>query len=210
MEVLSMFDVDFDFGKQRLRFWKPATAVKSIQEKLVEIPAYVINETGLIGIRLVSTTEKILQPILAFLDCGSSFSAMNWQAAELFGLPPRGDPVYNRVDKIAAIGIDGRPMELPVYPVTLSFVGDATVDAKTGRPTGFEPPSGEWKPWREIKVAIGDLPVFSSALSADPSKQFRGPAALIGLDVLSQRRVVFETAAPGNKGRRRRVWVSPK
>ena len=209
MEVLSLFDVDFDFAKERLRFWKPATAIKAIKEKLVEIPAVVINETGLIGIRLISASSKLGQPILAFLDCGSSFSAMNWEAAKYFGLPPKGDKVYDKAPRIAALGIDGRPIELPLYPVSFSYAGEPVLDSQTKAPVGFESPPKEFKPFREVLVAIGDLPVFSSALGADPSKPFRGPAALVGLDVLSQRRVVLETEAPGTRSRRRRVWVSP-
>ncbi|KAL3894504.1 MAG: hypothetical protein SGARI_007724, partial [Bacillariaceae sp.] len=46
MEVLQQFDVDFDFPKNRLRFYKPGTADAS---GLVEIPAVVINESQLIG-----------------------------------------------------------------------------------------------------------------------------------------------------------------
>lgn len=60
----------------------------------------------------------------------------------------------------------------------------------------------------------GDLPVFSQLLGdGDGRKPFKGPAALIGLDVLAQRRVVLEAIPPAlarTVGRRRRLFVAKK
>ncbi len=201
MELLSMFDVDFDFPKNRIRFWNPGTAEK---KSLDEIPAVVINETGLIGIRL--STPGAQQPILAFLDCGATFSCMNWKAAALFGLPPKTDASYNRNPAVAALGIDGSMMTLPVVKQTLTFSGEVEQDPQTGRPIGFASPPSDWKPWDPILMAIGDIPAFSTILG-DGRTPYQGPAALIGLDVLAQRRVILE--APSDKSRRRRVFVSP-
>lgn len=207
MEMLSLFDVDFDFSKNRVRFWRPASAAKAALKegrRLVEIPAAVINETGLIGIRLTAP-DKQQQPILAFLDCGSTFSAVNWQAAKLLGLPNKGDPLYEKAPKIYALGIDGRPLQLPTVRQQLSFVGDAV--QKDGRLAGFEQPPAEWKPWDEVQLAVGDLPAFSSILG-DGTRPYTGPAALIGLDVLSQRPLILETSKDNT--RKRRVLVSPR
>eukprot|EP00429_Kryptoperidinium_foliaceum_P010835 CAMPEP_0176001522 /NCGR_PEP_ID=MMETSP0120_2-20121206/170_1 /TAXON_ID=160619 /ORGANISM="Kryptoperidinium foliaceum, Strain CCMP 1326" /LENGTH=404 /DNA_ID=CAMNT_0017334073 /DNA_START=200 /DNA_END=1414 /DNA_ORIENTATION=+ len=201
MELLSMFDVDFDFPNNRIRFWKPGTANK---KGLDEIPAVVINETGLIGIRLTVPGAK--QPILAFLDCGATFSSMNWKAAELFGLPGKSDPSYRKSPAVAALGIDGNMMTLPVVKQVLTFSGEVQQDPQTGRPIGFAPPPSDWKPWEPVQMAIGDLPAFSTILG-DGRTPYQGPAALIGLDVLAQRRVVFEAAR--DETRRRRVFVSP-
>ena len=202
MELLSRFDVDFDFPNNRIRFWKPGTANKM---GLDEIPAVVINETGLIGIRLSTPGAK--QPILAFLDCGATFSCMNWKAAELLGLPPKSDVGYKNQPAVAALGIDGNMMTLPVVKQTLTFSGEVQTDPTTGIPTGFAPPPSEWKPWDPIQMAIGDIPAFSTILG-DGRTPFQGPAALIGLDVLAQRRVLFEAAR--DVSRRRRVFVSPQ
>jgi hypothetical protein len=79
-------------------------------------------------------------------------------------------------------------------------------DPRTGKPNGFQQPPSSWKPWDEVDLAIGDLPVFPSLLG-DGTRPFLGPAALLGLDVLSQRRVILESGGPGT--RRRRVFVSP-
>jgi hypothetical protein len=204
MEMLSMFDADFDFKAGRIRLYEPGSTsklLKSGTSNLAEIPAVVINETGLIGIRLAA--PGMSQPVLAFLDCGSTFSALNWQAAELLGLPGKGDPLYKKTNKISAIGIDGKIMELPVVPKQFTFLGE-TLRGTAGELTGFAQPPPGWKPWNTVQVAVGDLPAFKSVLG-DGVRPFTGPAALIGLDVLSQRRVIFETA---KSGRQRRVLVS--
>lgn len=201
MELLALFDVDFDFPNNRIRFWKPGTAIK---KGLDEIPAVVINETGLIGIRL--TVPGGQQPILAFLDCGATFSCMNWKAAAMFGLPPKTNPLYKKSPAVAALGIDGNMMTLPIVKQTLTFSGEVEQDPQTGRPLGFAPPPSDWKPWDPVQMAIGDIPAFSTILG-DGRTPYQGPAALIGLDVLAQRRVVLEAAR--DSSRRRRVFVSP-
>ena len=212
MEALSLFDVDLDFPAGRLRLYAPGTVAAVAQAAgLVEIPAVVINETGLWGMRVTTTaTNAQKQPILGFLDCGATFSVVNTAATSYLGLPadPR-DPMYKSGPVIAAVGLDGRPLMLPTASTALTFAGDVVTDAKTGQPTGFAVPPAAWKPWNKVSLAVGDIPAFSTILG-DGTKPYQGPAALIGLDVLAQRRVILETAAPGNQTRKRRVWVSPK
>lgn len=203
MELLQMYDVDLDFPKNRIRFWKPGTADTS---GLVEIPAVVINESLLIGIRVASGDSQsgIGQPILGFLDCGSTFSCLNWKAAGALGLPPKSDPIYCNGPAVAALGVDGRPLMLPTIKKQLGYVGDAVVE--NGRPIGFEQPPSNWRAWNPVQVAIGDLPVFSEILG-DGKTPFQGPAALIGLDILAQRRIILEAGT--ERTRVRKVAVSP-
>ena len=236
MELLSLFDVDFDFPNNRIRFCKPGTAAKAASktQKLVEIPAVgsrscdreccemtwmvqedsherflilfhqvVINESGLIGIRV--TIQGAKQPILGFLDCGSTFSCVNWASAPYLDIPAKNDPMYQKVDKyIQAVGVDGRLLKLPLIRKQVTFAGNAKLD-KSGRPIGFEAAPSEFKPWKPVDLGVGDIPAFASLLG-DGVHPFDGPAALIGLDILSQRRVIFEAGSP--KSRARRVFVS--
>ena len=65
------------------------------------------------------------------------------------------------------------------------------------------------KEFAPVQLAVGDIPAFSTILG-DGREPYKGPAALIGLDILSQRRIILETAEPGNYSRQRRVWVSPQ
>jgi hypothetical protein len=78
----------------------------------------------------------------------------------------------------------------------------------------FAPPAPGWTPWKPVQAAVGDLPVFAELLGdADGRKPFSGPAALIGLDVLAQRRVVLEALPPAlakTAGRKRRMFVARK
>jgi predicted aspartyl protease len=202
MEVLSRFDVDFDFPKNRIRFWEKGTTDKS---GLVEIPAVEINETGLIGIRV--SVPGARQPILGFLDCGASFSCMNWKGATQLGFPPQKDPSYKKMPSIAAIGVDGRMIQLPTTKQTITFAGEVEFDPSTGGPMGFATPTFEWKDWDAVQIAIGDIPAFSTILG-DGITPYQGPAVLLGLDILSQRRVILE--AGDGKSRRRRVFVAPR
>ena len=212
MEALSLFDVDLDFPAGRIRFWKPGTAAKNAAQKagMVEIPAVVINESGLYGIRVVNAVpsspslQQGQQPVLGLIDCGSAFSAVNWAAAGYLGLPTKSDwkKQYANAPAVSALGIDGRPIMLPTRKTQLSFVGDAREDPSTGV-LSFEAPPSNWKQWDPVQLAVGDLPVFRDLLG-DGKTPFLGPASLIGLDILSQRRVILETGGT----RQRRLWVS--
>lgn len=86
-------------------------------------------------------------------------------------------------------------------------------DPKTGGFV-FEAAAKEWKPWAPVMAAVGDLPVFSQLLGDGNTRTpFKGPAALIGLDVLAQRRVVLEALPPAvarTVGRKRRLFVAKK
>lgn len=202
-EVLSQYDVDLDFPAGRVRLYKPGSAPKN---DLVEIPAIVINETGLLGFRLRTGPNQ--QPVVAVVDCGSPFSAVNWQAAGFLGLPTnRKDPAYLKSPSIVAVGIDGKPMELPTIKVPFTFAGNAQ-KIESGK-LDFETPPSSWKPWKPVAVAVGDLPVFPQLLG-DGVRPYQGPAALIGLDVLAQRRVIIESAGSNaNTTRQRRIFVRP-
>ena len=161
-----------------------------------------INESGLYGIRVSSPGS--LQPVLGFIDCGATFSALNWAAAGYLGLPEKTDTkAYANAPAVTAVGIDGKPLLLPTRRTQLTYVGDAQKDPTTGGLT-FEPPPSKWKLWDPVQVAIGDLPVFRDLLG-DGIRPYEGPACLIGLDILAQRRVILETGGT----RRRRLWVSP-
>ena len=207
MEVLGQFDVDFDFPAGRLRLWKPHT-VERVAKKagMSTIDAIVVNETLLLGFRVVSSSapkdgDKVLaQPFLGVVDCGASFSVVNWAAAPLLGLPPQNDASYKKNPMVAGIGVDGRPQLLPTYKVTLSYCGDAIKDKST---LSFVAPPKDWKPWSPIPIAIGDLPVFTQLLG-DGRTPYKGPAGIIGLDILTQRRLILETDV---SGRKRRIYV---
>lgn len=220
MEVLEQFDVDFDFPAGRLRLWKPHS-VESVARKasMVTIDALVVNETRLLGFRVVpsaatksaATLQKgsgtvsgmavAAQPFLGVVDCGASFSVINWAAAPLLGLPPQNDKSYEQRPKVVGLGVDGQPQLLPTATVGLSYCGNPIV-SKDNKSMAFEAPPSEWKPWSEIDVAVGDLPVFTQLLG-DGITPYRGPAGVIGLDILSQRRLILETSA----GRQRRIYV---
>lgn len=207
-DVLALFDVDFDFPAGRLRLYRPGEGTAAaFAAGLAGVPAAVLNETGVLGVRLTSPAAAAhgAQPFVGVVDCGASFSALNWQAAALAGLPPRGDARYGTPGQgVATIGVDGRPQILPFASVQFTFAGNAR--RADGGAVVFDPPPPGWKPWAPVAAAVGDLPVFAQLLG-DGRTPFAGPAGLIGLDVLSQRRVVVG-AGTGRSGRERQLFVS--
>lgn len=268
MEMLGLFDADFDWPKGRLRLYRPGEGAEAARAAgLVEVPAAgegcrrvgtglgegaargqnarnqqhqsltsqsthlaktiktkttrnnkkqkkhinnintttktVVNESGLLAIRATSPGAPSPQPFTALLDCGASFSAVNWSAAQLAGLPPGGDRAYSKGPSIFSVGVDGRPVPYPTHPFSLTWVGEPS---KTASGLSFAAPPREWAPWAGVDAAVGDLPVFSQLLG-DPGKPYDGPAVLVGLDVLSQRRVMLCAGEKG-AGRRRRLFVS--
>ncbi|GBF88288.1 hypothetical protein Rsub_01000 [Raphidocelis subcapitata] len=206
MEMLSLFDVDFDWPAGRLRLFKPGEGAEVAEAAgLIPIPAAVVNESGLLAIRATSPGAPSPQPFTALLDCGASFSAINWAAARLVGLPAKGDRAYQRGPQIYSLGVDGRPAPYPTHPLRLTFSGEPS---KQGGALTFAPPPAGWTPWASVDAAVGDLPVFAQLLGdADGRAPFSGPAVLVGLDVLSQRRTFLCAGAPGS-GRRRRLYVA--
>lgn len=205
MEVLEQFDVDFDFPAGRLRLWKPHT-VESVARKnnLASIDALVVNETLLLGFRLVnalSTKDSsgdgvATQPFLGVVDCGASFSVVNWQAANLLGLPSQNDKSWKKKPAVTGVGVDGKPQLLSTTDIQLSYVGGQKTKAS------FTAPPSDFMPWDKIQVAVGDLPVFTQLLG-DGRTPYKGAAGIVGLDILTQRRLILETSST----RQRKIYV---
>lgn len=197
MEFLELFDVEFDFKNKRLRLWEHGLADTS---GMVAIPAAVLNESGLLGIRVISANRPLQQPMIGILDCGASFSSVNVEGAKLMGVS--ANPAdHLDTPTVTAMGVDGRPIQMVTAKIPLSFVGNVNKENRQ-----FEQPPQGWKPWEPVLMGVGDLSVFSDLLGDERGKPFTGPAALVGLDVLSQRRFVLGTTGPG---RSRTLYVAP-
>lgn len=137
MELIEMFDVDFDFPKEKIRFWRPQ---KSKKDNLVPIPAAVLNESGLEGIRVKCLDQKSGQPMLGIIDCGSSFSIMNTAAARLLDI--NNEDLKNS-PKVMGIGIDGSPLAMPTISTQFTFVGNAKKEVSSSIVSSFEGPPPE-------------------------------------------------------------------
>eukprot|EP00878_Enallax_costatus_P026920 GHUV01028932.1.p1 GENE.GHUV01028932.1~~GHUV01028932.1.p1 ORF type:complete len:220 (-),score=61.96 GHUV01028932.1:1024-1683(-) len=125
MEVLQLFDTDLDFNKSRVRLWQPGSVGQiAAADGLVEVPAAVLNETGVLGIRATGTGAAAPQPFVGIVDCGASFSAVNWAAARLLGLlGPDGRLLGRQGPDIMSLGVDGRPQAYPTTNVSFTFAG---------------------------------------------------------------------------------------
>ena len=235
MEFLTLFDIDFDFPKRTIRFWKPGTAAKEAKRcGMVEIPIAVINESLVLGTRMTASAgtpkpketkeeQEQKQPFLGIIDSGSTFSAINWEAAKLIGLPQKNSLTYLKPPGIMAVGLDNKPLYIPTKKIQFSYCGYPMMSSQSKAKgeeagndkqkndrivVGFEAPPKEWKPWNPVLTGIGDLPLFELVLGTK-DKPFDGPAALIGMDILSQRRVILESC-DGKERRQGRMFVSPE
>lgn len=118
-----------------------------------------------------------------------------------------GSPALGHVTRSALALIPGAA---PGHPCGLcGREGMVSAGRLTGHSTAgnlkFAPPAPSWQPWEPIDIAVGDLPAFPQLLG-DGTKPYRGPALLLGLDVLSQRRLIIE-AGTDDKSRRRRLFI---
>lgn len=199
VEFLELFDVEFDFPRGRVRLWAPQ---KSPKDGMVAIPAVIMNESGLEGIRVRSPQQEVSQPMLGIIDCGSSMSIANLPAGKLLRLPL--DPSKYNSPSVMGVGVDGKPLLMPTASVQLTFVGNP-YKGSSPNDLQFEEPPTNFKPWEKITLAIGDLPVFRDLLG-DGKSEYTMPTILIGLDILAQRRIILESG----KGRARRIFVAPK
>mmetsp|Transcript_48001 Transcript_48001/g.108993 ORF Transcript_48001/g.108993 Transcript_48001/m.108993 type:complete len:437 (+) Transcript_48001:98-1408(+) len=201
LEFMEAFDVDLDFPKQRLRLWRrgDGAAKARLDPKLVEVPAALLPG-GVLGVRVAGAAQK--QPFLGIVDCGASFSTLSPGAASLAGVEA-SSPKAGSQTRLVGVGIDGRPLPLPLAdkPAALRLVGNPGASSRGGGPGGAASAFPVLAALPEVRCAVSQLPVFYEVLGAEAG----GVAALIGLDVLAQGRLLF--AAPsGDGGRARSIF----
>ena len=93
------------------------------------------------------------------------------------------------IDQVTIIGVDGRPLQLPLTSeVTLPLGG------KGGPEDGWETAVS----LRTSRAALGDLPALKIFANGKP-------AVLLGLDVLGNRRLVFTAGS----GPTRHLYIGP-
>ncbi|KAJ1462005.1 hypothetical protein M885DRAFT_602606 [Pelagophyceae sp. CCMP2097] len=184
LEFMDHFDVDLDFPNGRLRLWQPGDgAANAIKDGLNAIPTAVLGGT-LLAVRVAARGSP--QPFIGIIDTGASFSTLSMGVARLAGVRVDDKDAFEDAPRLWGIGIDGRPMNLPIVRVPLQFdTGAVTAE-------GFEAAAVVPHPH---PCAVGDLPVFSETLGPARGEY----AALIGLDVLALGRTVFAGGTSSNR-----------
>lgn len=87
-------------------------------------PVHLVPATGVLGIRVTSKDAPVPQPLVGIVDCGASFSAVNWAAARLLGLlDSNGNLKGKKGPDILSLGVDGRPQPYPTTNVSFTFAG---------------------------------------------------------------------------------------
>ncbi|CAK0838137.1 unnamed protein product [Prorocentrum cordatum] len=111
---------------------------------------------------------------LGVVDTGATFSAVSDAAAPALGVRARGGGT-----EVSAVGVDGRPLRLPLAQGVSLPLGGARL------------PAGGWAEAVALEadaIAVGDLPALEGLIGD------QRPAVLLGLDVLGDRRLVSEGA----------------
>lgn len=117
LEMMDAFDVDIDFSKNRLRLWQRGDgALVARSAGMAELPAALLP-SGVVAVRVAGKGKS--QPFVGIVDCGSSFSTLNLNAAILAGLsPPSSADKSKNAPKVIGIGVDGKPFSLPLTPAS--------------------------------------------------------------------------------------------
>jgi hypothetical protein len=136
MEALALFDADLDFPAARVRLWPPGGfAAAGPPRGLTPVPAAVLNESGLLGIRATAAIQSPVkapfqqQPFVGIVDCGASFSAINTAAAQLLGLYGGAGRLKDPGPQVLSLGVDGTPAPYPTTRVTFTFAGNTAITA---------------------------------------------------------------------------------
>jgi len=189
LEVLAQVDVDLDFAGGRARFYRPGGG-RAVAEGLgMRAVALERLPAGLLGVAgdfapVGGGGRPGGRGFRGIVDTGSSFSAVNVEAAAEAGLLPGegagaagGGPAGPSAGpaRVLAVGVDGTPTELPLVPAD-----EGVRTGAAGR--------GERVSFGEGRVAVGDLYVFEGLFGAGARAT---PLGLVGMDVWDKQRVIF-------------------
>ncbi|CAE7229702.1 RAB6A [Symbiodinium natans] len=182
------YDAEFDFSAGKLRLWRPGAGVAMARAQgMREVQGVLLPELGILGIRVMQPGSSGAAAALGIVDTGAAFSAMNDAAARSLRVSPEPGVA------MMVMGVDGRPLKLPLAKNVKLPLGGAQREA------------GGWETAVTLATdatAVGNLPALA-AFVGDESK----PCVLLGLDVLSQRRILF---ASGDDPRKQLLFVDAK
>ena len=77
----------------------------------------------------------------------------------------------------------------------------SVIPNEKGKVVGFTYPPSRLKPRNPVLAGIVNLPAFEVLLGTK-TNPFQGPAAVIGMNILSQRRIILESRNRDGSGRR--------
>lgn len=182
------FALDVDHKAHRLAMYSPAVGSRvAAQLGLTRLPGINI-QSGLMAVTLVRAKRlpgSRSNAVLAMVDSGAANSILNWPAAELLLGLRQGDRLVREAPMIQATGVGGGLVTMSLLTVSLGLGEDGV---------HLDP----------VRVAIGDADVFGELFGREESgswwfglgPQRQKPAAIIGQDILSQRRYVLSASEP--------------
>jgi hypothetical protein len=172
---------------------------------MTEVPAALLPG-GVLGV-CVRGQFGSTQPFTGIIDCGSSVTILSKGAATLAGVDTKG---FVKGRTLAGVGIDGRPFEMPIATAALQLAGDfdskracfPVVSLPRTRPQIIYYTTCITDGVTDLQVAklpvgvvaVGNIPVLTDLLG--PSGD---TAAVLGIDMWSQGRLMFLGGAQGKR-----------
>jgi len=192
---LERCDIELNEREGQLRVWRPGDLPRDHQHwRLLQSLRLPGSLQG-----LLLSMPGALEPVVGIVDTGATHTVVNKHAAYVLGLQMPSQQLENRT--VRGKGLDNTALVMPLVtlqdPVLCSAssvsISTNTPDSNNGvRSWIFGnvacSPRENVGPLLSADVAIGDIAFFEELLSQpqDSIGRFKGPAALIGQDLLSQ------------------------
>jgi len=208
---LQRCDLELD-GPAALRLWPPGRLRGGSEERWRLLPS--LRLPGELQGLLLSVPGG-LEPVVAVVDSGASHTVLNRNAAYVLGLEVAAAQSGHQQRTVRGIGLDNSAVEMPLVSLdgtSLCGASHVTIVPHTpGAAAGRRAwsfrnvtcaPGERIGPLGPVDVAVGDIGFFEELLSQpqDSIGSFRGPAALLGQDLLSQLPLRISSSAE-------RIWL---
>jgi predicted aspartyl protease len=163
-DFLLLHDTEVDLAHERLRLFPPGSS-----RRRADLDASFARVPFSEAVGLVRVDVRIDggEPIPAIVDLGASSSIANVEAARRSGFALGAEPGQGQ-GAATAVGADGRRISVTRHTFATLGLGDLAIASPA--------------------IVVGDLPVF------DALGLGKGPAVLLGLDMLERRVVVLDYA----------------
>jgi predicted aspartyl protease len=212
MEFLEQYDLDIDPANERITIYDaqepPVVAKDATVIQGCELPGSLIGAM-LRGYKWPAedaaedAPRDPAPPILGIIDTGATYTIINWEAAKALGIY-EDDPWLESAKKVNMMGVEGKKQNMPIIRMSMDICGFTEAPAPV--PYGAEDEDEDSKGWlmsgmevdesacikfkEEAIVGIGNIN-FENLMRRQDEGPYKGPAAIIGQDLLMQKRYLI-------------------
>lgn len=196
---LEQCDLELDAGQGFLRAWNPGSFAEEQVGSGWKALTTLKLPADLQGLLL--SVPGGLEPVVGIVDTGASHTVLNRNAAYVLGLEVSAAESGMQSRFVRGIGLDSSQLEMPLVTVSNVMLGGASqvTIVPRARATASDrlswsfrnvvcPPAERIGPLDSVAMAVGDIGIFEQLLTQnqDTIGDFKGPAALLGQDILAQ------------------------